>query len=114
MERRVARRAARQQQKEGGTTAARKKGSEQQGAGSATQHSAYCPEGTHTRHSLGRRGLVAGAAALVAGIVAKQTSQPVAASIDVRFEANGSTGAAFFTTGAFEYGVSVKGSVGGV
>lgn len=66
--------------------------------------------------ALKRRGLIAGAAALVAGIVAKQTSQPVAAGTDSMFYANGSGGAGFFTLSSsnFSSGVQVFGSDQGV
>ncbi len=71
--------------------------------------------------ALKRRGLIAGAAALVAGIVAKQTSQPVAAyTRDDTFEGDnfnavGNTGSGFNTLGGFyPTGVYGKGSNQGV
>jgi hypothetical protein len=56
-----------------------------------------------TGTTMKRRGLLAGAAALVAGIAAKQTSQPVAAITDTNFVA---TGAAtnFDAQGTADYG----------
>ncbi len=72
-------------------------------------------------HLVKRRGLIAGAAALVAGMVAKQTSQPVAAGItaDSRFFATGITGDGFYTgtrsNGTFlDRGVACQGSLLGV
>ncbi len=63
-----------------------------------------------------RRGLVAGAAALVAGIVATQTATPVTAdTVDTRFHATGMTGIAYDTrSGSFEYGVYAGGTNTGV
>src|SRR5436190_9855617 len=63
--------------------------------------------GVQAGKALKRRGLIAGAAALAAGIAAKQASQPVVATtIDTRFIANGTTGSGFSaSTGFFEYGV---------
>lgn len=68
--------------------------------------------------ALKRRGLIAGAAALVAGIVAKQTSQPVAAdTTDNHYFAiatgNGG-GTAYSSGGFYDEGVHVIGNIRGV
>jgi uncharacterized protein involved in exopolysaccharide biosynthesis len=52
-----------------------------------------------TGRTLKRRGLMAAAAALVVGIAAKQTSEPVWAATDTVFTASGGTGTAFQTSG---------------
>ena len=60
--------------------------------------------------ALKRRGLIAGAAALVAGIVAKQTSQPVSAAAGPAdyFTATGSADTGFLTSGSFRNSFSSR------
>jgi hypothetical protein len=81
--------------------------------------------GDEKRASVRRRGLIAGAAALVAGVLAKQAAEPVAAGADGDVIAGGSvtvgttmtvilnshiqTGAAFIADNGFNSGAFVKG-----
>jgi hypothetical protein len=68
-----------------------------------------------TGRTLKRRGLMAAAAALVVGIAAKQTSEPVWAATDTVFTASGGTGTAFQTSGtAYSTGLNVVASSFGV
>src|SRR6476659_2090380 len=75
-------------------------------------------EGTDAARTMKRRGLIAGAAALVAGIAAKQAAQPVrAVEVDgTNFVASGGSGTAFSNgTGAgYDFGGSFNGTNGGV
>ncbi|MHB8645914.1 MAG: hypothetical protein ACYDAR_09030 [Thermomicrobiales bacterium] len=65
--------------------------------------------------ALKRRGIFAAAGAVVAGIVAKQTSLPVRASSDTNFVATGGSGTAFnVATGGYGTGVSATGTNYGV
>src|SRR4051794_16903293 len=70
-----------------------------------------------TSATMRRRGLIAGAAALVAGMVANQTAQPVAAAAVTadNFIANGTATYGYDTfNGTFAYGVYAKGTNYGV
>ncbi|MGI8855701.1 MAG: hypothetical protein ACR2JW_08120 [Thermomicrobiales bacterium] len=72
-------------------------------------------DGGATDTRVKRRGILAAAGAVVAGIVAKQTSQPVAAGQDFNFVAKDGSGTAFVVaTSGYSTGVSATGSNYGV
>jgi hypothetical protein len=71
--------------------------------------------GETTSKTMKRRGILAAAGAVVAGIAAQQTSQSVRAAADTNFVATGGSGTAFnVATGGYGTGVSTTGSNYGI
>jgi hypothetical protein len=74
------------------------------------QHADERIQRDHTGTAIKRRGILAAAGAIVAGIVAKGTSQPVRAATDTNFVAHNGTGTAFHNdTATYDTGVAVSG-----